>query len=561
MFASIKGRAGSGSPRGAVAAKDVQQENAELFRLLNEANPAAMQNPRTKELILQKAKFHAQQRKAMVDIVDTRTERLASMIHGNKIGNVLESKMKAGVLSAAERVAGILESNMLWGQVWKARGQKMLCTRVDPPREIQVEFGRSLRLLYFELEENFLNAASYGATPRPVMDARTQWDLLNQQNPVKFRFKTLPLRLLEVERRLAAEFNADPTDLKLVMNANAATSSILKGLPWEVGDRMLIFDIDYDATKNATQWLRRTKGVEIVEVKLDLPMSDDEVLAAVSAELDRMASSNPPMPKVANFCHVTSKSAWIFPAKKLTKLFHKHGISVIIDGAQAAGHLELDMADIGADWYLGTVHKWLYSCQGVAFLVTQPHKHAVTTPLTVSYFDGEGYPKEFSYTGLQDFSTWCSVLDAFDFIEKVLGGMPAVREYCRAQAQRCCRILGDAWGTEPFQGDSAHYGNMPIMPLPNGRNSENADAAKVMGYLMTKHNITAFLLVYPIKGVPTLCIRCTCQIYTDDDDWRRLAAAVKQLGGKYGALSILADLGFKPGGGSDPIQEVCGGGV
>ncbi|KAJ9450691.1 putative L-cysteine desulfhydrase 1 [Diplonema papillatum] len=526
--------------------KKLKKENEELCKMLRESRPGLLTD-RVRALVALKGAYHAQVRKSMEDIVDTAPERLLNKIHSNSTLNKAEAFGKALVYDKGADTIGALESNIHWGSKWKPLGQTMEVPDSNPPSELTVEFGKNMRLLYFELSENYLNAASYGATPRPVMEARAQWDKANQRNPVLWRFKMLPLRLRQAEQRLAAAIGADPSDTKIVLNANAATSGVLKALPWEAGDRMMIFSVDYDATKHACQWLTRNKGVEIVELDLPLPMSDDEILSRARDSLERMATGGDcPLPRLANFCHVTSKSAWIFPAKKLTKLFHSYGVSVMIDGAQAAGHLDINIGGIGADWYVGTVHKWMYSCQGVAFLVTQPHKYACTFPLTISYFDGKGYAKEFSYYGLQDFSTWCSVIDALDFAEKACGGFANIRRYCRSQAVRCVDILRRAWGTEPVQGTPETYGNMPIMPLPDGHGAEDSAAGKVMGYLLTRHNITAFLLVHVFGGVPTLCVRCTCQIYTDDDDWERLAAAVNALGGKYSTLKVIAELGFLP---------------
>lgn len=214
----------------------------------------------------------------------------------------------------------------------------------------------------------------------------------------------------------------------------------------------------------------------------------------------------------------------------------------MIDGAQAAGHIKLDVPAIGADWYYGTVHKWMYSAPGVAFLVTNPVKQPCTMPLTVSYFDTQGYSAEFSYTGLQDFSNWLTVIDAFDFVTNVCGGWDRVRQYCSSQAQQCVADLGQMWGTKPVQGGPERYGHMPIMPLPNGIGASDGDAVKVMGWLQLKHEITAFLLVTDVGGKPCLCVRCTCQIYTCRQDWERLGNAVCELQGNYRGLQMVGHL-------------------
>eukprot|EP00662_Eupelagonemidae_sp_cell21_P049793 gene49793-608_t len=66
--------------------------------------------------------------------------------------------------------------------------------------------------------------------------------------------------------------------------------------------------------------------------------------------------------------------------------------------------LSICTACIGADWYVGSAHHFLYTAPGVGFLVAPSHKQRyITMPLTVSYFDGLGFGKEFQYYGLQCF--------------------------------------------------------------------------------------------------------------------------------------------------------------
>eukprot|EP01062_Namystynia_karyoxenos_P023113 TRINITY_DN1888_c1_g1_i1.p1 TRINITY_DN1888_c1_g1~~TRINITY_DN1888_c1_g1_i1.p1 ORF type:complete len:551 (+),score=190.58 TRINITY_DN1888_c1_g1_i1:70-1653(+) len=503
MFAGIKKAFSGGGKGGGQELALLQQENAELTAILREYRHQLAEG-RVQELLAEKARDHAKRRVGM------------DAVCGPQRG--FPHADPAAPLQTAE------------------------CT----------PFGAQMRQKHFDLTPYYLNSASYGATPRPVQEARRRYDQQAQQNPVLWRLRELPQRLKEAESMLARVLRCDPTNLRFIMNCNAATSSVLKALPWEVGDCMLTFSIDYDATKNACRWLERTHGVFWREVEMMLPMTDDEILSAVEAELRAIQSKGGPMPKLANFCHVTSKTAYIFPAKRLTELFHRYGVPVLIDGAQAAGHLDLNVADIGADWYIGTVHKWMYSNQGVAFIVAAPEKHSVTSPLTVSYFDGEGF-SEFDYCGLQDFSTWCAVKEALEFVDQECGGWSNVRAKCRQQALECVNILTRMWrlNEPPFnlkpghacQGGIERYGNMPIVPLPGGDGVDPAAAGKVMGFLMAKHNITAFLLMQRWGGMSekgTLCIRCSCQIYTDPSDWEALGRAVNELQGNYSVGTVIS---------------------
>eukprot|EP01059_Diplonema_ambulator_P007332 TRINITY_DN16802_c0_g1_i1.p1 TRINITY_DN16802_c0_g1~~TRINITY_DN16802_c0_g1_i1.p1 ORF type:complete len:681 (+),score=58.62 TRINITY_DN16802_c0_g1_i1:77-2119(+) len=493
---------------------------------------------RVGRLLLLKEQTRARTRHAMNDIVNTLKEKAFNVLHNNELLSKTESCTK-GCLSnnTADVILSGSESVIEWGSRWKRLNATMHDSHGDG---LTVRFGVNMRKLYFYLEPGYLNGASYGATPKPVLEGQREWAVIAQRNPASWRFKALPLRLRQIEARLANMFSADPDDLTLLVNANAATSTILKSLPWQVGDRFFTFNVDYDATHLAAKFLERHYGVEHLIMDISLPVSDIDLCSQLHQFLKKIKDASEPLPNLANICHVTSKTAYVFPVKELTEIFHAYGVSVMVDGAQAAGQIEVNISTIGADWYYGTVHKWMYSCPGVGFLVTQPHKQRCTFPLTVSYFDGGGYNEEFSYQGLQDFSNWMSVVDGLDFVDEICGGWDNVRSYCHSQARACAELLSKMWRTTPLQPSPAHYASMPILPLPNGAAHTNArDPIKVMGYLSVKHGITAFALIAEINGTPTLCIRCTCQIYTDISDWETLGNAILSLQGDYSSLNVL----------------------
>eukprot|EP01065_Artemidia_motanka_P004526 TRINITY_DN1213_c0_g3_i2.p1 TRINITY_DN1213_c0_g3~~TRINITY_DN1213_c0_g3_i2.p1 ORF type:complete len:558 (+),score=201.75 TRINITY_DN1213_c0_g3_i2:66-1739(+) len=513
-------------------------------------------DPRIKELQQEQREYHCSRRAAMLQM-ETTGSRIAGILFDNALADGLESVASTGASQVMSGMVQKAQQKIDWGGKYKKIGGVM--PDVKTGEELTVEFGDSMRRTYFKLDKGFLNSASYGATPIPVLEGRRAQEDAFQTNPVYWRFTTLPPKWSQAKARLARMMGTDDDYIQIMPNANAATNTILKSLPWELGDRILLFSVEYDATLLACDWLGREYGVESVELELVPPMSDDEVVRAVKAKLDAMEKEPGGLPKIANFCHVTSKTAWIFPAKEIVKVCHKKGVSVIVDGAQAAGHLDFTVRDIDADWYVGTVHKWMYSCPGVAFLVAKPQKQATTFPQTVSYFDGQGFDKEFSYYGLQDWSTWLSLIDGLDFVENVCCGWKSVRKYCQTQADAVGRVCHEVWSEKglrgpswladwpaPLQG-SGRYGHMPIIPLPwhSSDDATNADAQSVMGSLMFE-GVTAFTLVIPVRGSDgkvhmTLGLRCACQIYTCEDDWRNMAAKVADFKGSYGKGEVLGD--------------------
>lgn len=63
-------------------------------------------------------------------------------------------------------------------------------------------------------------------------------------------------------------------------------------------------------------------------------------------------SSNPGI-KVAIVAHITSPSTLVLPVKEIVQVCREFNVKVIIDGAHAPGQLDIDVLDIGADYYIG----------------------------------------------------------------------------------------------------------------------------------------------------------------------------------------------------------------
>lgn len=75
---------------------------------------------------------------------------------------------------------------------------------------------------------------------------------------------------------------------------------------------------------------------------------------------------------LAAFTHASNVLGTINPVKKLTAYFHRLGIPVLIDGAQAVPHLAVDVRDIGCDFYVFSGHKML-APTGIGVLYVSDH--------------------------------------------------------------------------------------------------------------------------------------------------------------------------------------------
>jgi cysteine desulfurase/selenocysteine lyase len=124
------------------------------------------------------------------------------------------------------------------------------------------------------------------------------------------------------------------------------------------GDRILLTEMEHHS--NIVPWylLAQEVGAELDWV----PVDDDGRLdiEALTAALDRG-------PKLVGVAHVSNVLGTVNPVDEITRLAHDAGAIVVVDGAQAAPKLELDLRDLGADFYGFTGHK-LYGPTGVGVL-------------------------------------------------------------------------------------------------------------------------------------------------------------------------------------------------
>ena len=71
--------------------------------------------------------------------------------------------------------------------------------------------------------------------------------------------------------------------------------------------------------------------------------------------------------KIVSVTHISNSLGTINPIKKIIAISHQKNAQVIVDGAQAAAHLKLDMQKLDADFYCFSAHK-LYGPTGVGVL-------------------------------------------------------------------------------------------------------------------------------------------------------------------------------------------------
>src|SRR5262249_16600935 len=197
----------------------------------------------------------------------------------------------------------------------------------------------------------FLNHGSFGACPRPVLDAQSRIREEMEREPVRFLARENDARIDAARAALAAFVGARPDDLVFVANATSGVNAVARSPRLEPGDEILTTDHAYNACRNALDWVAGRAGARVVVAAVPFPLAhEDEIVDAILGAVT-------PRTRLALIDHVTSPTALVFPVKRLIAQLQAAGVDVIVDGAHAPGMVLLDVAGLGAAYYPGNCHK------------------------------------------------------------------------------------------------------------------------------------------------------------------------------------------------------------
>ena len=210
----------------------------------------------------------------------------------------------------------------------------------------------------------YLDSAATAQTPEPVIAAM---DSIYREHNANIHRGVYPLAQEATDafegarRRIAGYIGATPEEVIFTKNATEAIN--LVAYAWGrrnvgEGDRILVTEMEHHSNVVPWQLLCAERGAELVYI----PIRDDFTLDldALEQELGRGA-------KLLAVAHVSNVLGTLNPVREIVESAHAAGTTVLIDGAQAAPHLKLDLHALGTDFYAFTGHK-VYGPTGIGVL-------------------------------------------------------------------------------------------------------------------------------------------------------------------------------------------------
>ena len=258
---------------------------------------------------------------------------------------------------------------------------------------------------------------------------------------------------------------ADADDLVYVTNATVGLNIVARSLELHPGDEVLTTDHEYGALDRTWRFICAKRGAKYIRQPVPVPLtSSADVIEAVWAGVTART-------RALFISHITSPTAITFPIAPLIARARQAGIITIVDGAHAPGQIDLNLRELGADFYSGNLHKWLMSPKGSAFLYARKDMQQLVEPLVVSWgWEAEQpgpsrFVDEQEWTGTRDIAAFLSVPAAIQF--QCEHDWPHVRQRCHALVREARAQVQQLTGLPPLTPDDpAWFTQMSALPLP-----------------------------------------------------------------------------------------------
>ena len=226
--------------------------------------------------------------------------------------------------------------------------------------EVQNQFMLDPEIIY-------MNIGTEGSLPRPVYDAYITSLKQFTASPTDAAFLNEDLNYFqETNREKVAKFMGAKKD-EIVITGNTAMgiNVVLFGLDYKNGDEIISTHHDHVAELSPSKILAKRRDIKFTQIAIPSPPSDKKEIVSAFRKAIRQSQNKP---KVLLICHINFTTGLRMPVKELCQLAKENNMISVIDGAHGLGMLDLDMKELGCDYYSTAGHKWLNCLPGTGVL-------------------------------------------------------------------------------------------------------------------------------------------------------------------------------------------------
>jgi cysteine desulfurase/selenocysteine lyase len=202
----------------------------------------------------------------------------------------------------------------------------------------------------------YLDNAATTQKPQAVIDALTNYYTFDNANIHRglYFLSELATEQYENARLKAKEFiNAlSASEIIFVRGTteaiNLVAATLCRAKIFKEGDEVIVSNMEHHANIVPWQLMADRKKIKLSVI----PISD-----AGELDIETFEKMLNPKTKLVSVVHISNALGTVNPVKKIIEIAHSKNIPVMIDGAQAAPHLKIDVQELDADFYAFSGHK------------------------------------------------------------------------------------------------------------------------------------------------------------------------------------------------------------
>lgn len=200
----------------------------------------------------------------------------------------------------------------------------------------------------------YLNTGWSGPSPFSVVNAiKARLDYEMEQGPTTAEVHQAGLNIREETKiAIATLMNANPSEVAITKNTTEGLNHIMNGLRWESGDEIITCNLEHGSVLIPSHFQHLRHGVNITVLNFET----DEPNASIIEKIQNAITNRT---KLVFLSHIEYSTGLRMPVKEIRRITKDANVMMLLDGAQTAGHIKLDMKDIGCEFYSIPGQKWL----------------------------------------------------------------------------------------------------------------------------------------------------------------------------------------------------------
>jgi len=352
-----------------------------------------------------------------------------------------------------------------------------------------------------------LQTGGVGAMPRPVFDATVVAMTAVESDPAGETYGPGIGRLDKVRGKAAGLLGCELDDVILTSSATAGMFLLAQGLSFRPGDRILTTDHEHPAGRMGWDWVARRYGVEVDTLAISPGERGSESI------VEQFKSAIRPETRVVSFSQILFTTGVQLPAAELCALARDRGCLAIVDGAQSAGAMPVDVRAMGCHAYSASGHKWLMGPKGTGLLYLDPTLDELLDALPLR----AGRRANSDSTGIGNIAGMHGLGAAIDYVQAL--GPASIEAHNMLLRRELYDALAELPGIRiPAPRDGPTTSANLSFTLPEG-----VDLYAIRRNLLMRHRV--YLRVVDLAGF--IGLRASLHCYNRSEDVEALISALK----------------------------------